>query len=147
MRAGMGRRFGLPRRISRILNRRLLKYTAARGLTALIALETRGRRTDRPHRVVLPVYPVGADRMFAVSSYGRESDWWRNVRANPRVRFTRGSETVDGSVRTVDFRTFRQLTDDAVDDAVPASWLRRVVRLAFLLRARISGVVVEIARR
>ncbi|MEE9163805.1 MAG: nitroreductase family deazaflavin-dependent oxidoreductase [Thermoplasmata archaeon] len=142
----MGQRFGLPRRISRAISGRLLKYTAARGLTALITLETQGRRTGRPHRVVLPVFSTGSDRMFAISSYGRESDWWRNVRANPRVQFTRGTETYEGSVRTVPFRVFQQVTGGSGEDPVRASRLQRVVRLAFLLRARISGVVVEIER-
>ncbi|MFQ5552304.1 MAG: nitroreductase family deazaflavin-dependent oxidoreductase [Thermoplasmata archaeon] len=142
----MGRRFGLPRRISRALNRRLLKYTAAQGLTALITLETQGRRTGRPHRVVLPVYPIGSHRFFVVSSYGRNSDWWRNVRAKPQVRFTRGNDTYDGFVRTVTFQAFRRRTGDPADGRSRASWLRRLVRLAFLFRARISGVVVEIER-
>lgn len=140
----MGRRFGLPRRISRGLNHRLLKYTAARGLTALITLETQGRRTGRPHRVVLPVYAEGSRRLFVVSSYGRDSDWWRNARANPRVRFFRGNEIHEGSVRTVTAQAFRRATGNSAEDRAQTSWVRRLVRLAFLLRARISGVVVEI---
>lgn len=140
----MGRRFGLPRRISRGINRRLLTFVAARGLTALIALETRGRRTDRPHQVVLPVYAVGSHRLFVVSSYGRDSDWWRNVRAEPRVRFMRGKEAFEGSVRTLTFQVFRRATGDLAEGPAQTYWLRRLARFVFLLRARISGVIVEI---
>jgi hypothetical protein len=93
---------------------------------------------------MLPVYAVGSRRLFVVSSYGRDSDWWRNARVNPQVRFVRGNETHQGSVRTVTFQAFRRATGDSADNSARTSWLRRLVKLAFLLRARISGVVVEI---
>ncbi|MFQ6012651.1 MAG: nitroreductase family deazaflavin-dependent oxidoreductase [Thermoplasmata archaeon] len=143
----MGRRFGIPRRISRALNRRLLAFVARAGLPSFITLETRGRTTGRPHRVVLPVVPASARRIFAVSSYGRQSDWWRNAVATPRVRITRDGQTYDGTVRTISWQEFRRGMGDSAKKGTAASrWLSPLVRLAFLVRARISGVVVSIER-
>ena len=52
-----------------------------------IVLETIGRRSGRPHEVMLDV--VGYDRArntyYVQPAYGDRSDWVRNVRAQPTV--------------------------------------------------------------
>ncbi len=141
----MPRRFGIPRRISRALNRRLLTFVTEAGFNALITLETKGRRTGRVHRVVLPVYLINSRRMFVVSSYGRRSDWLRNVLASPNIRLTRGGQTHRGSVRAITWEEFRRGMRDSTREATSAlRWLAPLARTAFLVRGRISGTVVEI---
>ncbi len=108
----MPRRFGIPRRISRVLSRRLLAFVTEAGFNSLITLETKGRKTGRVHRVVLPVYLVNSRRMFVVSSYGRGSDWLRNVLASPNIRLTRGGQTQRGSVRAINWKEFRSVMRD-----------------------------------
>lgn len=144
-RTTMGRRFGIPRRLSRSINRRFLGLFAAYGPTSIITLETRGRRSGRPHRVILPVYSEGPHRMFVVSSYGGHSDWFRNVQANPSVRVLRGRQAYEGKARVVTLREFRRALKGPQNHPSPSpSWLAPFVRLAFLVRARISRVVVEV---
>ncbi|MEE9592642.1 MAG: nitroreductase family deazaflavin-dependent oxidoreductase [Thermoplasmata archaeon] len=141
----MAQRFGFPRHISRVLNRKLLAFVTESGLNSLITLETQGRKTGRPHRVVLPVYPVSSHQMFVVSSYGPRSDWLRNVLASPNIRLTRGGRTHRGSVRAITWEEFRRGMRDSTRNATSAfRWLAPLVRTAFLVRARISGTVVEI---
>jgi deazaflavin-dependent oxidoreductase (nitroreductase family) len=141
----MARRFGVPRRISRALSRRLLAFVTEAGFNSLITLETQGRKTGRVHRVVLPIYLVNPHRMFVVSSYGRRSDWLRNVLASPDIRLTRGGQTQRGSVRAITWKEFRRgMRDWAKEAPSNPRWLALLVRTAFLVRARISGTVVEI---
>ena len=138
-------RFGIPRRISRALNRRFLGVVTDAGLTSLITLETKGRKTGRPHRVVLPVYLVSSHRMFVVSSYGRQSDWLRNVLVSPNIRLTRGGQSYNGSVRAIPWEEFRRGMRDSTKKATSTlRWLVPLLKSAFLVRARISGTVVEI---
>ncbi|MFQ5919277.1 MAG: nitroreductase family deazaflavin-dependent oxidoreductase [Thermoplasmata archaeon] len=141
----MARRFGIPRRISRSLNRRLLGLVTDLGLRSLVTLETQGRRTGRLHRVVLPVYLVSSHRMFAVSSYGRRSDWLKNVAATPRVGVTRGGQAYHGTARLIAWgELHRTLRGSGARVTSIPRWLRMLVRTVFLVRARISGTVVEI---
>ncbi len=141
----MPRRFGIPRRISRALSRRLLAFVTEAGFNSFITLETKGRKTGRVHRVVLPVYLINSRRMFAVSSYGRQSDWLRNVLASPNIRLTRGGQTNNGSVRAITWEEFRRgMRDSTMKAKSTLRWLAPLARTAFLVRGRISGTVVEI---
>ncbi|MFQ5986349.1 MAG: nitroreductase/quinone reductase family protein [Thermoplasmata archaeon] len=141
----MPQRFGIPRRISRALSRRFLVFVTKSGFHSLITLETQGRKTGRVHLVVLPVYLVNSHRMFVVSSYGRRSDWLRNVLVSPNVRLTRGGQTRRGSVRAITWEEFRRGVRDSAKKVTSAyRGVASLVRTAFLVRARISGTVVEI---
>ncbi|MFQ5911156.1 MAG: nitroreductase family deazaflavin-dependent oxidoreductase [Thermoplasmata archaeon] len=141
----MAHRFGFPRHISRTLNRRVLAFVTKSGFNSLITLETQGRKTGRSHRVVLPVYLVSSHRMFVVSSYGRRSDWLRNVLASPNVRITRGGQTQRGSARPITWEELRRGTRNVTTDLPWAlRCLAPLVKTTFLVRARISGTVVEI---
>lgn len=55
-----------------------------------VLLEHRGRRSGRIRQVVLETISVAPDVVHVVSGYGEESQWLRNVRADPRVRVTCG---------------------------------------------------------
>jgi deazaflavin-dependent oxidoreductase (nitroreductase family) len=75
--------FGLPLVLPRVVARTLA--------TALsidwIVVTTRGRRTGKPHTVVLDVvgYDAVTKTWYVQPAYGYESDWVRNVLANPSV--------------------------------------------------------------
>ena len=56
------------------------------GLTGLIALETKGRRTGLPHSIPVLATLVG-DYVLIGTVRGNRSQWIENVRANPDVRY------------------------------------------------------------
>jgi len=66
-----------------------------------IVLETIGRRSGRPHEVMLDV--VGYDRArntyYVQPAYGDRSDWVRNVRAQPTVSVRIGGRRIPARVR------------------------------------------------
>jgi len=56
------------------------------GLTGLIALETKGRRTGLPHSIPVLATLVG-DHVLVGTVRGNRSQWFENVRVNPDVRY------------------------------------------------------------
>ncbi|HSK06901.1 MAG TPA: nitroreductase/quinone reductase family protein [Acidimicrobiia bacterium] len=69
-----------------------------------IRLTTNGRRTGRPHEVVLYAWPDG-DRLVVVGSYGgrpSDPDWAVNLRGDPRTVVRRGRRAVEHVAREVD---------------------------------------------
>jgi deazaflavin-dependent oxidoreductase (nitroreductase family) len=59
--------------------------------TGLILLETTGRRSGRPHRT--PVLAMIMDEHVIVRTIrGERSQWFRNLRANPKVRYWSGGQ-------------------------------------------------------
>ena len=56
------------------------------GLTGLIALETKGRRTGLPHSIPVLATLVG-DHVLVGTIRGNRSQWIENVRVNPDVRY------------------------------------------------------------
>jgi len=68
-----------------------------------IVLETRGRRTGKPHVVVLDVlhHDAERDRYYVQPAYGDAADWVRNVRREPRVTARVGARRFDARVRDV----------------------------------------------
>ncbi|GAA4863543.1 nitroreductase family deazaflavin-dependent oxidoreductase [Saccharopolyspora rosea] len=57
----------------------------------VMMLEHRGRRTGLARRAVLEVLEREPGALVLVSGYGRTSQWFRNVRANPEVRVWTGA--------------------------------------------------------
>jgi deazaflavin-dependent oxidoreductase (nitroreductase family) len=53
--------------------------------TGVILLETTGRRSGRPHRT--PVLAYEGDGYLPVSTTRARSDWMKNLRAHPSVRY------------------------------------------------------------
>lgn len=78
---------------------------APRGLFGVewIVLETVGRRTGRPHVVVLDVLArdAAADRWYVQPANGDAADWVRNVRREPRVTARAGTRRFPVIVRDV----------------------------------------------
>lgn len=92
--------FRLPLLLDRLGARTLERaFTRALGVDWIV-LETRGRRSGRPHTVVLDV--VGHDPMrdvyYVQPAYGR-ADWIRNVAANPDVAARVGERRFRARVR------------------------------------------------
>ncbi|MCH8345910.1 MAG: nitroreductase family deazaflavin-dependent oxidoreductase [Chloroflexi bacterium] len=56
------------------------------GLTGLITLETKGRRTGLPHTIPVLATLVG-DYLLVGTIRGNRSQWIENVRVNPNVRY------------------------------------------------------------
>ena len=52
-----------------------------------LMLTTVGRRSGRPHRVVVDMWEdTATDSYYVASGFGEYADWYRNLRANPEVR-------------------------------------------------------------
>ncbi|WP_422744772.1 nitroreductase family deazaflavin-dependent oxidoreductase [Micromonospora sp. WMMD754] len=58
----------------------------------LMMLEHRGRRSGLPRHVVLEVVDREPGALFLASGYGRGSQWFRNVSADPAVRVWNGPD-------------------------------------------------------
>ena len=85
----------------------LLHRLGVRGFERLLGIDwilltTTGRRTGRPHTVMLDVAArdITHDAYF-VSPADARGDWVRNVRVEPRVEATVGGRTFHGHVREV----------------------------------------------
>ncbi|MGE3961504.1 MAG: nitroreductase/quinone reductase family protein [Dehalococcoidia bacterium] len=70
-------------------------------------LTTVGRRTGRPHEIEIWFAAVG-DTIYLMNDGGEdaaagESDWAKNLRANPSARVRIGDETFAGEARPVEF--------------------------------------------
>ena len=63
-------------------------------------LETRGRRTGRPHRIEI-WFTVHDGRVYLLSGGADRSDWVQNLQADPAVRWRVGADTRDATARTV----------------------------------------------
>jgi deazaflavin-dependent oxidoreductase (nitroreductase family) len=69
-----------------------------------IRLTTTGRKSGRPHEVILYAWPDG-DRFVVVGSYGgrpSDPDWASNLRAHPRAVVRRGRDSVEHLAREVE---------------------------------------------
>jgi deazaflavin-dependent oxidoreductase (nitroreductase family) len=57
-------------------------------MPAQVMLTTVGRKSGRPRRAVVDVlkHDSNTDTYYVVSAYGRSSNWYRNLEANPAIR-------------------------------------------------------------
>ena len=63
-----------------------------------LMLTTVGRRSGRPHRVVVDMWQdTATDSYYVASGFGEHADWYRNLRANPEIRVAGGVAQVSGS--------------------------------------------------
>ena len=55
-------------------------------MPAHLMLTTVGRRSGRPHRVVVDMWQdTATDSYYVASGFGEHADWYRNLQANPEV--------------------------------------------------------------
>lgn len=66
-----------------------------------IAVTTRGRRTGRPHTVMLDVVGRRGDTRYVQPADGRRAQWVRNVTADPRVTLIARGRAQPARVRDV----------------------------------------------
>jgi deazaflavin-dependent oxidoreductase (nitroreductase family) len=66
-----------------------------------LLLTTVGRRTGLPREVLLPCERF-AEGLYVISTYGRRSDWMRNIGRNPRVEVVCGRWRVAARAEIVD---------------------------------------------
>ena len=66
-----------------------------------VLLTTRGRRSGLPREVLLPCARIG-DSVVVLSTYGRRSNWIRNLLAEPEVEVTCNGRPVRGRAEVVD---------------------------------------------
>ena len=72
-----------------------------------VLLTTRGRRSGLPREVLLPCARVG-DEVVVISTYGRRSDWIRNLSRNPTVEITCNGSVVRGRAEVIEDPARRQ---------------------------------------
>ena len=94
-----------------------------------LQLTHRGRRTGATHRTVLEV--VGRDRAtgahYVAAGWGKKSDWYRNVLADPHVRVRVAGHAFDATARTLDRpEALRVLEDFERDHKIAAREIKRL---------------------
>lgn len=63
---------------------RLGSYGNSPAINQVMALTHHGRKSGRRYRTPLN-YAVVAGAIYCTAGFGRHSDWYRNLRANPQV--------------------------------------------------------------
>jgi deazaflavin-dependent oxidoreductase (nitroreductase family) len=71
---------------------------------SFLYLTTVGRRTGRPHRIEI-WFAARDGRLYLLAGGREQSDWVRNLQANPRVTIELGGETRVGTARVLDAGT------------------------------------------
>jgi deazaflavin-dependent oxidoreductase (nitroreductase family) len=66
-----------------------------------VLLTTKGRKTGLPREVLLPCERSG-DELIVISTYGRRSDWIRNIQSNSEVRITCAGWVLPAQAEIVD---------------------------------------------
>ena len=66
-----------------------------------VILTTTGRKTGLPREVLLPC-ERSPDAVIVISTYGSRSQWIRNLKRDPRVRFTTGGWTLSGEAEVIE---------------------------------------------
>lgn len=67
----------------------------------VMLLVATGRKSGEPRPVCISFMPHG-DRYIVFSGWGTSSNWYRNVRANPRVTIQVGRKRMDADVRLIE---------------------------------------------
>ena len=109
------RSLGLPWRLMRFLNRRLMPKTRpeVRLSGLVLLLTTTGRKSGLPRQTRLQ-YEKEGSAIYVAAARGQQADWFRNILANPHVEVQiegqslRGmSEPITDPVRIADFLELR----------------------------------------
>jgi deazaflavin-dependent oxidoreductase (nitroreductase family) len=72
-----------------------------------VLLTTKGRKTGLPREVLLPCERFD-DCVLVISTYGRRSDWIRNIQRQSQVRVTSAGQTVEGRAEIIETAEARQ---------------------------------------
>jgi deazaflavin-dependent oxidoreductase (nitroreductase family) len=94
-----------------------------------VLLTTKGRKTGLPREVLLPCERFD-DRILVISTYGRRSDWIRNIERERQVRVTSAGHLVEGRAEIIEAVDVRRQLLSAHPFFVPfpARWLNALHR-------------------
>jgi len=106
-----------------------------------VLLTTRGRKTGLPREVLLPCERT-ADGMILISTYGKRSDWVRNIQRNPQVQVTCAGWVLPGEAELVEELGAKQ----ALVTAHPFFPALPVAPLHFVFRALLRPLLVLFLR-
>ncbi len=89
----------------------------------VMLLTTIGRKTGKPRTIAVSFMPDG-DRIIIFSGWGTSSNWYRNVRANPRVTIKVGRRTMAADARLIEDQDervalMRRMSDRSVSCGPP----------------------------
>jgi deazaflavin-dependent oxidoreductase (nitroreductase family) len=68
----------------------------------VLLLTTRGRRSGKPRTTAVSFMPIQDGRYVVFSGWGVGSNWYRNVRADPRVRVKVGQREFSATAKVVE---------------------------------------------
>ncbi len=77
-----------------------LGWGPALGWLPLLIMTTKGRKTGLPRHVVIE-YRRHGSKYYALSGFGGETDWYRNIQASPRVTIQHGGRIIDARAERV----------------------------------------------
>ena len=94
-----------------------------------VLLTTKGRKTGLPREILLPCARVG-DSVMVISTYGRSSNWMKNLAQDPDVRITIDGATVRARAEIIDDLAHKQklVTDHPFFAPMPLEPLNRLVK-------------------
>lgn len=90
-------KFHPPNRRFTLLYRKFLYRLAGK---AVLLLTTRGRKTGNPHTIGLQ-YELIDGRYYVGAADGEHADWYRNLKADPRVSVQAGARCFNALAETV----------------------------------------------
>ena len=93
----------LPRVVLRPIQSRIVRRfrSVFERAPGWVLLTTTGRKTGLAREVLLPCERF-SDGLYVISTYGRRSDWIRNLERNPRVRVTSAGWVLPGTAEVID---------------------------------------------
>jgi deazaflavin-dependent oxidoreductase (nitroreductase family) len=110
----------------------------------ILRLTTMGRKTGRPRHVTISFLPLES-RLIVLSAWGGQSQWLRNVLANPRVIVRVGSDEFTATAHLIEDRAERaQLVRQMAarsDRCGPPKPMRALVNLIFDYEADVARAV------
>ncbi len=112
---------------------------------SFLVLTTTGRKSGTPRSCGLN-YVRDGDTVYVFSGYGKRTDWYRNLEADPRVYVRLGSDSWAATAAPVEDaaerrRLVHQLSDTAAEQAPPRSfrpWLKRLIGFDYDAEVRAS---------
>lgn len=98
----------------------------------VMKLTTTGRKSGLPRTIGLSYHPLNGG-YFGLSGFGIESQWYKNVQANPEVTIQVGRETMQATARVVEDPERRRhlilQIRDRSSSCGPPTFLRPLLRL------------------
>ncbi|HYB12405.1 MAG TPA: nitroreductase family deazaflavin-dependent oxidoreductase [Myxococcota bacterium] len=97
-----------------------------------VLLTTTGRKSGQPREVLLPCERT-REALLVISTYGWRAHWLRNLRKDPRVRFTAGGWILSGRAEVVEDLARKQalVAADPFFPAAPFVGIHALLRTLF----------------